>query len=67
MIELKLTNSEYLFCCELIWGGIPFEFTKGGRPISKQDNMESPIFRDKAPEILKKYPQLNKSFFEQHG
>ncbi len=66
MEPLNLTNQQYKFCCELIWGGVPFAFTKGNIQITKEDNMETAIFREKALEILKMYPQLDKSFYEKH-
>jgi len=51
----KLTNQQYRFICELIWGGAPID-----RSWAEGTN----IFKQRASEILDKYPMLDKSFFE---
>jgi len=53
----KLSNQQYSFVCELIWGGVPVDrdWAEGTK-----------IFQQNAPDILKQYPMLNKSFFDQH-
>jgi len=53
--EIKYTNQQYKFVCELLWGGVP---------IDKDWAIGTPIFIKSAPEILEKYPMLDKSFFE---
>ena len=53
----KLTNQQFKFVCELIWGGVPVD-----RKLAE----ESPLFKQKAPEILEMYPMLDKSFFEKN-
>lgn len=53
----KLTNQQYKFICELLWGGAPVD----------RDWAESTkLFEKEAPIILAKYPELNKSFYEQN-
>lgn len=52
--KLKFTNQQYKFVCELIWGGVP---------IDRVWAEETSLFKDKAPQILEKYPMLDKSFF----
>jgi len=51
----KLTNQQYRFICELLWGGSPVDkvWAEGTR-----------MFKDNAEKIRKTYPQLDKSFFE---
>lgn len=51
----KLTNQQYRFICELLWGGPPVD-----RPWAEG----TPLFQREAPLILEKYPMLDKSFFE---
>ena len=53
----KLTNQQYKFICEIIWGGAPID-----RAWAEGTN----LFKQRAPEILEKYPMLDKSFFETH-
>lgn len=50
-----MTSQQYKFVCELLWGGVPVDRTwaEGTK-----------IFKQEAPIILKKYPMLDKSFFE---
>lgn len=50
----KLSNQQYRFVCELLWGGVP---------VDRAWAEETPIFKKNAPDILKKYPMLDKSFF----
>lgn len=50
----KLSNSQYKFVCELIWGSVPTDKTWA---------LNSNLFKDQAPKILEKYPMLDKSFF----
>ena len=54
-MDSKLSKQQYKFICELIWGCVP---------IDKSWAEESSIFKQNAPVILKKYPMLDKSFFE---
>ena len=56
----ELTNKEYKFVCEMIWGGVPFAYSKNNKPITKEMNMESPLFKEMAPIFLSKYPKLDK-------
>ena len=49
-----LTNQQYKFVCELLWGGVP---------IDKNWAENSKLFQTEAPIILAKYPMLDKSFF----
>ena len=51
----KLTNKEYVFVCELLWGGAP---------VDREWAEETPMFKEKAPKILKQFPKLDKSFFD---
>ncbi len=51
----KLTNQQYKFICELIWGSVP---------IDRKWAEETGLFIEKAPQILKEYPMLDKSFFK---
>jgi hypothetical protein len=57
MNESKLTNQQFKFISELLWGGVP---------TNRLEAEESALFKSKAPEILKEYPMLDKSFFEKH-
>jgi len=51
----KLTNQQYRFICELLWGGPPVDRDWGeGTNLFKQESIK----------ILEKYPMLDKSFFE---
>lgn len=52
---MKLTNQQYKFICELIWGCTPIDRLWGE---------ESSLFKSKAVDILEQYPMLDKSFFE---
>jgi hypothetical protein len=52
----KLTEKQYRFICELIWGS---------SPIDKEWAMLTPIFKEKAPKILERYPKLDVSFHEE--
>jgi len=53
-MELKLTNQQYKFVCELLWSGVP---------IDKDWAIGTPLFQQETPKILEKYPMLDKSFF----
>lgn len=53
----KLTNQQYRFVCELLWGGAPTDRIWAE---------ETKMFKDNAPKILAEYPMLDKSFFEKH-
>jgi hypothetical protein len=52
---MKLTNQQYKFVCELLWGGVP---------VDRIWAEETRLFKQEAPIILEKYPMLDKSFFE---
>jgi len=55
----KLTDKQMRFVCELIWGNIPSDKNY------KMDRVwieATPIFNQRASEILTKYPMLDKSF-----
>ena len=52
---MDLTNQQYRFCCELIWGCVPTD---------KNWALGTPIFQAKAGQLLKQYPQLDKSLLE---
>ncbi len=57
MIEKEvITNQQYKFACELIWGSIPVDRTHAE---------ESSIFKTRVSLILEQYPLLDKSFFEE--
>ena len=57
MEEKKLTNQQYRFVCELLWGGVPVDRSWAeGTSLLKQN----------ASKILEEYPMLDKSFFEKH-
>lgn len=58
MDKPKLTNQQYKFVCELIWGTVPVD-----RTWAEGTN----LFKEKAPKILEEYPMLDKSFFEKHN
>ena len=53
----KLSNQQYRFVCELIWGGAPVDrnWAEGTK-----------LFQQESPKILVEYPMLDKSFFEKH-
>lgn len=51
----ELTNKEFKFVCELIWGGVP---------VDRKWAEETAIFKEKAPKLLEKYPLLDYSFFK---
>ena len=53
----KLTNQQYRFVCELLWGGVPVE---------RSWAEETPIFKANATRMLKEYPMLDKSFFDKN-
>lgn len=52
---LKITNQQYKFICELLWGGVP---------VDRGWAEETRYFKTEAPKILEMYPMLDKSFFE---
>jgi|LakMenEpi03Aug12_release.lakeMendotaPanAssembly.Ray.scaffolds.fasta_scaffold1021747_2 hypothetical protein len=54
---MELTNKQYTFICELIFGCVP---------IDKKWVLESQLFKSKVDDILTKYPKLDVSFFEEH-
>lgn len=54
----KLTNAQYKFVCELLWGGVP---------VDKDWAIGCNLFKAEAPKILTLYPHLDKSFFEYRG
>lgn len=49
------TTKEITFICELIWGGVP---------VDRNWAVDSELFKNKAPEILAKYPMLDKSLLK---
>jgi hypothetical protein len=51
----KITDKQYKFICQLLWGGAPTD---------KDWAMQTKKFEEEAPKILEKYPMLDKSFFE---
>ncbi len=55
---MKLTNQQYKFICELLWGG---------PPVDRDWAEGTKLFEAEAPKILEKYPMLDKSFFEQNA
>lgn len=55
---MKLTNQQYKFICELLWGG---------PPVDRDWAEGTKLFESEAPKILTKYPMLDKSFFEQYN
>lgn len=57
----KLSDKQVRFVCELIWGNIPIN-NKG--KMDRDWIEKTPIFIHRAPEILAKYPMLDKSFFD---
>jgi hypothetical protein len=54
----KLTDKQYRFICQILWGGAP---------IDKDWAMQTKKFEDEAPKILHDYPMLDKSFFEKNN
>lgn len=56
--ESKITNQQFKFICELLWGGVP---------VDRVQAEESAMFKTNAPKILKEYPMLDKTFFEKHS
>ena len=53
--EIKYTNQQYKFICEILWGSVPID-----RAWAEGTN----LFKSEAPKILGDYPMLDKSFFE---
>jgi hypothetical protein len=51
----KINRKEYVFCSELIWGGVP---------IDTDWAVGTALYKTESVKILEKYPQLDKSFFE---
>lgn len=51
----KLTNQQYKFVCELIWGGVPSD---------KAWVESTSLFQVESKKILEQYPLLDKSFFK---
>lgn len=51
-INIKLSNAQYKFISEIIWGG---------SPIDKTWAIETKIFKNSYEDILLKYPFLDKS------
>ena len=54
----KLTDKQYRFICQILWGG---------SPIDKDWAIQTKKFEDEAPKILHDYPMLDKSFFEKNN
>lgn len=52
---MKYSKQQYEFICSLIWGSVPID-----RALAE----ETSIFKTRAPEIIAKYPMLDKSFYE---
>lgn len=50
----KLSNQQYKFVCELIWGHVP---------IDRIWAEESSLFKEKVTKLLLQFPYLDKSFF----
>ena len=53
----KYTEKEYKFICSLLCGGVP---------IDRNWYEGTSIFKTEASKILAKYPELDKSFFEEY-
>ena len=51
----KLTNQQFKFVSELIWGNVP---------VDRIWAEETVLFKDQAPKLLEQYPMLDKSFFK---
>jgi hypothetical protein len=51
----KVNRNEYVFCSELIWGGVP---------VDTEWAIGTPLYKTESVKILEKYPHLDKSFFE---
>lgn len=49
------SEKQFRFVCELIWGCVP---------VDREWAMGTPIFREKAPQLLEQYPLLDESFFK---
>jgi len=58
----KLTDKQMRFVCELIWGSIPAD---KNYKMDRDWIEKTPIFNQRASEILEKYPMLDKSFFNE--
>ena len=62
VIEEKLTNQQYRFVSEIVWGC---------SPIDRKWAEETSIFKNMKDKILKDYPLLDKSIkttnYEKHG
>lgn len=56
----KLIDKQMRFVCELIWGNIPAD---KNYKMDREWIEKTPIFNQMAPEILERYPMLDKSFF----
>ena len=54
----KLTKQQHKFVCEILWGGPPED---------REWAESTPLYQKEAPVILKRYPMLDKSFFEEHN
>lgn len=52
MEKLKITNQQFKFVCEMLWGGIP---------VDKKWAEESELFKSNVKRILDNYPMLDKS------
>ncbi len=48
------TKNEYIFICELLWGGVP---------VDREWAENTVLFKTSAPIILNKYPLLDNSFY----
>lgn len=53
--NMKYTNQQHKFICELIWGGVP---------VDRKWVEDTTLYKDSAPIIIEKYPMLDKSFYE---
>ena len=51
-MEPKLSNQQYRFVCEMLWGGVP---------VDKTWAEETAIFKANAARIIQEYPLLDKS------
>ena len=51
------TIQQYKFVSELLWGSVP---------VDRSWAENTPMFKEQAPKLLEKYPQLDKSFFEEY-
>lgn len=50
--KLDISNKEYKFVAEMLWGGVP---------VDKKWAIDTKIFKDNYKEILNKYPKLDGS------